>query len=175
MGKTEEAVQILRELGLPRGQLNERSGLTLLALLDLREEVPWPRCRKQVLRIHSILAFIQDNYGKQYAENTRETIRRQTLHQFEQAGVAARNPDDPARPTNSPNTVYAVTDEMLGVVRKYGTRGWERALKQFVSRQGKLAEKYGRIRQAHFISVDLPDGDKVALSLQGNTTIFRQA
>jgi hypothetical protein len=37
------------------------------------------------------------HYGKEYAPNTRETFRRQTMHQFVQAGLALYNPDDPAR------------------------------------------------------------------------------
>jgi hypothetical protein len=34
--KVEEATRILRELGFPNQQLNERSALTLLALLGLK-------------------------------------------------------------------------------------------------------------------------------------------
>ena len=32
--KTQEAIQVLKKLGFPRQQLNERSALTLLSLLD---------------------------------------------------------------------------------------------------------------------------------------------
>lgn len=121
MSKIDEAIDILKQMGLPEAQQNERSALTLLALLGLKEETPWNKAKKNLMRIHDIIEFIKINYGKEYAENTRETIRRQTLHQFEQAGIVIRNPDDPKRPTNSPKTVYSVTNEAFEVMKKYGS------------------------------------------------------
>jgi len=40
--KLAEAQQILRDLGLPRAQQNDRSALTLLALLDMKPADSWP-------------------------------------------------------------------------------------------------------------------------------------
>ena len=57
---------------------------------------------------------IQQYYGREYAPNTRETKRRQTMHQFVEAGVALHNPDNPARPVNSPKTCYRISDESGG-------------------------------------------------------------
>lgn len=164
MSKIEDAIAILESLGLPKAQQNERSALTLLALLDLEEGAPWSKSRKRIIRIHDILVFIQKNYGKQYAENTRETIRRQTLHQFEQAGLAVRNPDNPLRPTNSPKTVYSVAEDALEVVRKHGASGWKSALAKFVKNKGKLVERYEKRKKVNLISVGLPDGTLVSLS-----------
>ena len=164
MSKIDETINILKELGLPKSQQNERSALTLLALLDLKEETSWSRSRQRTIRIHDILGFIQKYYDKEYAENTRETIRRQSIHQFEQAAIVIRNPDDPFRPTNSPNTVYAVTDEALEVINKYGTPKWSPALEKFIKETGKLKERYEKRKKKHLISVDLPDGKLVDFS-----------
>lgn len=164
MSKIDEATLILKDLGLPKAQQNERSGLTLLALMDLRKNTPWSEAKKRTIRIHDILIFIHEHYGKQYAENTRETIRRQTLHQFGQAGITIKNPDDPYRPTNSPKTVYAISDEALKVIKKYSTSGWQFALQKFVKNKGRLIEKYEKQRKKHLISVDLPDGEPVYFS-----------
>ncbi|MEA1895276.1 MAG: BsuBI/PstI family type II restriction endonuclease [Euryarchaeota archaeon] len=164
MGKIDEASTILQAMGLPKAQQNERSALTLLALLDLKEDAHWSKSRKRAIRIHDILIFIQDYYGKRYAENTRETIRRQTLHQFEQAGVVVRNPDDPVRPTNSPNTVYALSDDAIEVIRNYDTPNWKSALRQFVTNKGKLIEKYEKRKARYVIPLDLPDGTHVDFS-----------
>lgn len=164
MSKIKEAIKILKDLGLPRTQQNERSGLTLLALLDLKENDSWKEARKRSIRIHDILIFIQDNYGKQYAENTRETIRRQTIHQFEQAGIVIRNPDDPKRPTNSPNTVYSIAEDALRVIIQYKLKAWEPALNEFILKKGKLVDKYEKRRKMHEISVNLPDGSLVRFS-----------
>ena len=164
MSKTEDAVAIIVSLGLPRAQQNERSGMTLLALTDLKEDTPWSQAKQRIIRIHDILLFIEQYYGKKYAENTRETIRRQTLHQFEQAGVVIRNPDDPSRPTNSPNTVYQISDDALDVIRKFDSYNWEQAVKDFTDRKGKLIERYEKRKKKHSISVDLPNGSLVSFS-----------
>jgi hypothetical protein len=55
-------------------------------------------------------------YRKKYAPNTRETFRRQTMHQFVQAGLALYNPDDPNRPVNSPRAVYQISPEALALL-----------------------------------------------------------
>ena len=161
MGKIDEALSILKALGLPKAQQNERSALTLLALVDLKKNTPWSKAKSRLIRIHDILIFIQKNYGKQYAENTRETIRRQTLHQFEQAALAARNPDNPLRPTNSPNNVYTVADEALEVIRKYKTKKWKKALEEFVKLKGKLVDLYDRRKKALYLPVRLPNGTSI--------------
>ncbi|MCA1995196.1 MAG: TetR family transcriptional regulator, partial [Coleofasciculus sp. S288] len=85
--RTEEAKAILRDLGLPTAQQNERSALTLLALLDLKPDTPWSEASSPLLGITPIMEAIAENYGKAYAPNTRETIRRQTVHQFVEAGI----------------------------------------------------------------------------------------
>lgn len=63
MSKIEEAVSILKTLGLPVAQQNERSALTLLALLDLEKDTSWHESKKRTIRIHDIIVFIQENYA----------------------------------------------------------------------------------------------------------------
>jgi len=158
MGKIEEAVFIIKALGLPRAQRNERSGLTLLALADLKEDTPWAKSASRMIRIHDIMIFIREHYGKKYAENSRETIRKQTLHQFEQASLVVRNPDDPLRPTNSPNNVYMIGDEALKAFRKFGTKQGKAAARRFIKIKGSLADLYDKKKKDSYSSVELPNG-----------------
>jgi hypothetical protein len=164
MGKIKEGLDILIKIGIPRAQQNERSSLTLLAVLDLKKNTPWSEAKKRIIRIHDILVFIQQNYKKKYAENTRETIRRQTLHQFEQAGIVERNSDDPSRPTNSPNTVYNITDEALILVRAYNSLGWDKALHTFVSKKGRLIERYEKRKDVNLIHLKTASGRFIKFS-----------
>lgn len=164
MSKITEATAILKDLGLPKDQQNDRSSLTLLALIDLKEGMSWSEARIRSIRIHDILGFIQEHYGKGYAENTRETIRRQTLHQFEQAGITMRNSDDPSRPTNSPNTVYSIAKDALEAINKYGTSDWQSSLQKFIENKGRLIERYEKRRKSHLMPLDLPDGTPINLS-----------
>ena len=52
--------------------------------------------------------WVHEHYGKKYAPNTLETFRRQTMHQFYDAGVVIYNPDKPDRPVDSPKAVYQI-------------------------------------------------------------------
>lgn len=110
MSKIQEAQVILRELGLPDAQQNEISGYTLLALCNIKENDKWSKAFRQSHGVSKgIMNFISENYQKEYAPNTRETFRRQVLHQFVQAGIADYNPDIPDLPVNSPRAHYAIS------------------------------------------------------------------
>ncbi len=160
----EEALNILTALGLPRKQRNERSALTLLALAGRTHQNTWKDVTTPLLRIVDIMDWMRDRFGKNYAPNSRETIRRQTIHQFEQARMVDKNPDDPDRPTNSGLTVYRLTDAVIPVLRTYGTKSFEREVKKFVRAHGMLATRYSQLRRQHTVAVTLPDGSILNLS-----------
>ena len=122
-----EAQWILAELGFPRAQRNERSALTLLALLDLRPEEPWTAADMPLRGITEMMSFMRERHDKDYAPNTRETVRRQTIHQFRAAGLATKNPDDPGRPTNSGKTVYQINSLAWTLAKSYVTAFTDRA------------------------------------------------
>lgn len=120
-----EALEVLKSLGLPREQQNERSALTLLALLNLQADMGWSEASNPLCGIIPMMEFFRDRYGKIYAPNTRETVRRFTIHQFMEAGLVIVNPDNPARPVNSPDTVYQIEPDALALLRRYGSEEWD--------------------------------------------------
>jgi adenine-specific DNA-methyltransferase len=164
MGKIQDAQRILQELGLPPAQQNEISALTLLALCNLSETTSWGRISRQSITVHNMMGFMKQHYGRIYAENTREVVRRQVIHQFEQARLVDRNPDDPTRPTNSPNTCYALTEDALELLRQFGTPTWEGGVTHFLEQHGALWEHYQRSRQAVALPLKLADGNQVYLT-----------
>ncbi len=164
MSKIDEARDVLEQLGLPPAQQSDIACLTLLALSGLPEGSPWRRAAKPSLTIHEMMVFMRETYGRAYAENTREVVRRQVIHQLEQARVVDRNPDDPDLATNSPRTHYGLTDEALKVLRSYRSRRWMRELRGFRSSQGALLELYQRRRQMREIPVRTSSGEEVRLS-----------
>ena len=169
-----EAQWILKELGFPRAQSNERSALTFLALLDLKHHMPWSAASTPLRGITQLMDFMSDHYDKHYKPNTRETVRRQTIHQFCAAGLATQNPDDPHRPTNSPNNVYRVNNLAWTLAKAYGTDAWSRQLTAYLERVGTLAERLERQRQLRRIPVRLPDGMVVDLSPGGQNPLIRE-
>ena len=164
MSKIEEARDVLEQLGLPPAQRNDISCLTLLALTGLSEDDAWSQAAKPSHTIHEVLVFMRDIYDRDYAENTREVVRRQVIHQLEQARVVDRNPDEPDLPTNSPRTHYGLTDEALSVLRLYGTSGWESELSAFRASHGVLLEIYQRHRRLREIPIRTPTGEEIRLS-----------
>lgn len=164
MGKIQEAQEVLRMLGLPPAQQNELSALTFLTLAGLGEDSPWTKAKRQSFRIHDILVSIRDNYDREYAENTRESVRRQVIHQLEQAGVVVRNPDDPTLATNSPRTHYALTDPVIATIRRFGTANWEEAVQSFIDARGALLQIYQQRRDQEKIPLRLSDGSEYLLS-----------
>jgi hypothetical protein len=117
-----------------------------------------------MLRVWDVMAFLRDKHGKDYAANTRETIRRQTLHQFEQARLVNRNVDDPSRPTNSGKNCYSLTDEALRVIRAFGAGGFEAEVAAFIQKFGSLQVAYSRRRRSNEVPLNLPSGGTVYLS-----------
>ncbi|GAB4545121.1 MAG: BsuBI/PstI family type II restriction endonuclease [Anaerolineae bacterium] len=147
MSKITEAQSILAALHLPMAQRGEIAALTLLVLAQLDERTPWTAAKRQSLRIHDVMQEMSSRFGRTYAENTRETVRRQVIHQFEQARIVDRNPDEPNLPTNSPRTHYALTDAALETIRQFNTT----AVAHFLSTQASLSEQYIRQRRLQLI------------------------
>jgi type II restriction enzyme len=165
MSKIEEAQEILKAIGLPPAQYNEMAALTFLAICNIKENDKWSKARRQSLGVtKGIMTFVNENYSKSYAPNTRETFRRHVLHQFVQARVVDYNPDNPSLPVNSPRAHYALTSEVLEVVKTFKTRNWKNALKNFIDTVGKLSEVYLKERELIQIPVVLQNGEILKLS-----------
>lgn len=165
MSKIEEAQAILKELGLPDAQQNEISGYTLLALCNIKEKDKWSNSFRQSHGVSKgIMTFIAENYGKEYAPNTRETFRRQVLHQFVQAGIADYNPDIPDLPVNSPRAHYAISAKALETIKTFGTRKWKNSVVQFKNEIGELIKKYSKERKLSRVPITLPNGKVLLLS-----------
>ncbi|MFV0554904.1 MAG: BsuBI/PstI family type II restriction endonuclease [Mangrovibacterium sp.] len=165
MSKIYEAQEILKELGLPNAQQNEISGYTLLALCNLDEKTKWSDAFKHSHGVSKgIMAFIAEHYKKEYAPNTRETFRRQVLHQFVQAGIAVYNPDAPDLPVNSPRAHYAISEIALETVKTFKTKAWKASVEKFKIQVGTLKEKYDAERERSRVPLQLNDGRILKLS-----------
>lgn len=172
--KIDDALTILNALGMPRGQRNERSALTLLALLDLRPDGDWSTLHKPLMGITPIMEFTREHYGREYAPNTRETFRRQTMHQFVEAGIALYNPDDPARPVNSPKACYQISEEAHAVILTFGTDAWQGTLDTYLEGQETLAAKWAKHREMQMIPVQVADGKEITLTPGAHSELIKQ-
>ena len=62
--QVENAIAVLRQIGMPRAQINERSALTLLALLDLRKRDDWANCKNPLVGVTPIMGWMERTYQK---------------------------------------------------------------------------------------------------------------
>ncbi len=167
------ALRILSALGFPRHQLNERSALTLLALIDLQPDRSWADARSPLVGITPVMDWIREHFGREYAPNTRETFRRQTMHQFRDAGLVLYNPDKPDRAVNSPAVVYQIAPDALALVRTFETPKWEQQLASYLTMWKALAERYARERDLQRVPVRLGDGTELQLSPGAHSELIR--
>ncbi len=172
--KLEEAEGILKALGLPAEQQNERSALTLLALLGLKPSDAWSAASSPALGITEMMDLFAEHYGKKYAPNSRETVRRFTIHQFVQAGLALQNPDDPNRAVNSPNNVYQVPDAVLEMLRCFGSGKWDSRVRAFLTSQPALLSRYEQHRKLRRLSVTVEPGKCIELTPGGQNVLVKR-
>lgn len=140
------------------------AGLTLIALCGLKADDPWAAASRRPCTItKGVMDYLKEHYATNYAPNTRETFRRQVLHQFVQARVADYNPFEPKLPTNSPRAHYATSQLALETVRAFDTPDWLEAIRRFDSAKERSA-RHRQSRQRHFVPVRTPGGDRLNLS-----------
>lgn len=149
MEKIKTAKQILKELGVTEKQQNDLSCNVLLALANIKEDSQWTDAENSWIRIHDIISYLSENYNINYAENSRETIRKQVLHHFNNAAFIENN----NKSTNSPNYKYRLTDEFLELIRTYSTKSWDLTKKKFLENHKTLVEKYTTKRELTKIPV----------------------
>lgn len=169
-----EAIEVLKALGLPRGQQNERSAMTLLALLDLPPDKPWSAAGRPLLGITPIMKFIRKQYGVDYAPNTRETIRRHSVHQFVQAAIVIENPDDPLRPVNSPKWCYQIEPTVFELLQQYGRPDWQRQLDDYLQTAVLLKERYAKQRKTSQVPVQIAADQEIHLSPGKHSQLIKQ-
>lgn len=169
----EAAQQVIISLGLPKAQHNERSALCLLALLDLTPGKSWVDAEKPLIGITPIMDWAHEHFGKAWKPNTRETIRRQSMHQFCDAGLALYNPDKPDRPVNSPKAVYQIEPAALALLRTFGTPAWHNSLMAYLADRETLVARYAKEREQDRIPVEIAPGQQITLSPGEHSELIR--
>jgi adenine-specific DNA-methyltransferase len=172
--RLKEAREVLKLLGLPRQQQNDRSALTLLAFLDLKPKTPWSKAQSPLRGITQMMEFFAEHYGREYAPNSRETVRRQTVHQFVDAGLILLNPDEPSRPINSGKFVYQIEPSALELLRKFKSPAWTPDLRTYLTSVETLEHRYAQKREMDRIPLKLASGKPITLSPGGQNVLVEK-
>lgn len=160
MDKLDWAKRLLEQLDMPARQQNTLCCLALLAMAKLRKDTPCSQATNDWVRIHDIITFIGKNYGVIYAENSRETFRKQAMHPFRTAALI----EDNGKATNSPNYRYRITGEFLKVIQdtdeKEGRLCEENvSLSHFLMRHDSLSAIYASRKRMRKMPVKINNKD----------------
>lgn len=152
MNKLEDAKGILEALQVPERQQSELCCCyTLLALAGIKKRSAWSSATNDWIRIHDVLVFLKEHYAKVYAENSRETFRKQAMHHFRTAAFI----EDNGKATNSPDYRYRLTPEMLELLRSYKRPEWDAKRTHFLTVHESLKRIYASRREMKKVSVDV--------------------
>lgn len=157
MDKLTTVKKLLSDVGMPEQQQSDLCALTLLGLANLKEGDSFKKATNEWIRIHDIIQFVNDNYNATYAENSRETFRKQAMHHFRNAALI----EDNGKATNSPNYRYRITAEFLNVIKAVGTRKAKEVLNAFTSNHEKLVNMYASKKSMPMMPVKINNKDFV--------------
>lgn len=153
--KIKEIKDILIKIGMPNKQTSDLCCYTLLSMASIKNNTEWEMATNEWIRIHDIIAFIALNYKVRYAENSRETFRKQALHHFRNAAIV----EDNGMATNSPNYKYRLTQEFLELLQSYKTKGWKVKLTKFLKTHTRLIDLYANKKKRQKMPVKINGKD----------------
>ena len=153
MDKVDALKATLNEVGFPSQMQADVCIYAILALAGIKKTTQWKNATNEWMRIHDIIQFANNHYYKGYAENSRETFRKQALHNFRNAAMV----EDNGKATNSPNYRWRITDEFLKVLRSIDKDN--SALLNFKEKHISLVELYSSKRTLKKMPVKINGGN----------------
>ncbi len=124
-------------------------------MADIKPDMLWKDAKNNWIRIHDMIRFCNTYYGTTYAENSRETFRKQALHRFRTAALA----EDNGMATNSPNYRYRLTEETLEMLKAFQSPGWPTSLKRFLDYHDRLIDIYASKKKMTMMPVKINGRD----------------
>lgn len=139
-----EAKEILESIELPQSLTNPRSVMTLAALAEISASRKWRQASEDYHGTHHIVEFINSNFPNKagldkqpYAENSRETFRKDTIKPWISAGILEAKA---GLSTNDKDNSYRFTSYFAALIRSYGTEQWKERLAEYKKTHISYAE-----------------------------------
>lgn len=155
MGKIDIVRDFLEAVGMPKKQQTDVCCYTILAMAGIKPGTAWGKATNEWIRIHDIIQFTNQFYKTTYAENTRETFRKQAMHPFRTAAII----EDNGLATNSPNYRYRLTAEALSVLRCLNDTDWREQVNLFLAYHKRLIDLYATKKSLQKQSVRINNVD----------------
>jgi hypothetical protein len=155
VGKIDETRDFLTKVGMPKAQQTDICCYVILAMAGIKPDQKWREATNEWIRIHDIIQFANKYYETTYAENSRETFRKQALHHFRNAALV----EDNGKATNSPNYRYRLTEETLKMLKTIQTSEWQQSLDYFLMYHDKLRDIYASKKKMTMMPVKINGAD----------------
>jgi hypothetical protein len=155
VGKIEEAREFLKMVGMPKSQQADICCYVILAMAGMTPDMDWSEATNDWIRIHDIIQFLNSHYETTYAENSRETFRKQALHRFRTAALV----EDNGMATNSPNYRYRLTEEALMILKTMHTTEWQESVERFLMYHERLVDIYASKKKMTMMPVKINGAD----------------
>ena len=136
---------------MPKAQQADICCYVILAMAGIKPDMSWSEVTNEWIRIHDIIQFVNTFYGMSYAENSRETFRKQALHRFRTAALI----EDNGKATNSPNYRYRLTEETIKILRTMETPAWKESIKRSLCYHEKLIDLYASKKKMTMMPVNI--------------------
>jgi len=138
MKEMDDLKDILEQLGMPEKQCSPLCCYVLLAMTQMHDKIEWGAAKNPWMGPHDIIVYLSQNGIKTYAENSRETIRKNCLRPFRDFALI----EDNGLASNSGNYKYRITQETLELIQNYKTEEWPIALKYYQKYNEALVRSY---------------------------------
>lgn len=127
-----DALNILKSIGMPDTLTNPRSVMTLAALAEMYPGQKWRNASESYHGTHHIVEFINTHFPNKagldtcpYAENSRETFRKDTIKPWISAGILEPKA---GLATNDKDNSYRFSSYFAALLRSYNTEQWNERL-----------------------------------------------
>ena len=138
MSKIDEARDFLTQIGVPVKQRTDMCCFVFIALTNMAKKSSWTEAENQWMGPHDIITYLDTNGIKSYAENSRETIRKNCLRPFRDLALI----EDNGLASNSGKYKYRLTDEILNLIHAFQSEEWAIALKYYSQYHSVLVHSY---------------------------------
>lgn len=173
--KTQEALEILREVDIPVDSLTERHrvrlALVLLATANVKPDARWADASyyqdadSWAPTTREVISYLNQHYQQQISSGSYDDIRRKNFIYLVESGLVLKSAKNPEANTNNPRRGYAINPDAIDVLRHFGRGSWRQAVDEFRRKYGSLEARMERRREPPKLSVKLPQGVTVELSV----------
>lgn len=132
MTKIDEAVTILKDVNFSKNITNKNMAARfIVAATETKPTSLWKNATNNGIQIHEALLFLNKYYGTNFKENTRESLRKEGPKEMQTVGLAKNNVSMGIA-TNSKNYRWFLEDNFYNLVKLFGTKKYDPALKNFL-------------------------------------------